>query len=131
MICVDEKPGIQALKWKTGYVETHPRQRQDRARLQKHLQASGMGHSICLPPWRWQPGRSRRRSLHLKRREEFLQFMDQVVAQTPGDRPEISRHLMVKARMMRMFSSSKKSLGLRRGIAGWPCVINPVIISQR
>ena len=58
VISVDEKPSIQALERKTGYVET------DNGKLFAGLRApiSAMGRSTSLRRWKWRPGKSKPRS---------------------------------------------------------------------
>ena len=81
VISVDEKPSIQALERKTGYVET------DNGKivrgLQEHLQTPRHAQPVRRA-WQWPRDEVKTAITQLKRREEFLQFMDQVVAETPA-----------------------------------------------
>ena len=88
VICVDEKPSIQALERKTGYVETTQGKivRAYRSTYKRHgtlnlfaaLQVATGQVSTAFTP--------------LKRREEFWPFMDQVVAETA---PAMELHVIL------------------------------------
>jgi len=83
VISVDEKPSIQALERATGYVET------DNGKMVRGCQSTykrpgTLNLFAALPV---ATGLIQTTTTTLKRREEFLQFMDQIVAETPGDRP--------------------------------------------
>jgi len=47
VLCVDEKPNIQALERKTGYIETE--NRKDRKGLSEHLQKAWRSESVRSP----------------------------------------------------------------------------------
>jgi len=81
VISVDEKPSIQALERATGYVETDNRKivRGCKSTYQRH------GTLNLFAALQVATGLIHTRTTALKRREEFLQFMDQIVAETPAD----------------------------------------------
>lgn len=81
VISVDEKPGIQALERKTGYVETHSGKivRAYKSTYKRH------GTLNLFAALEVATGQVRTAITQLKRREEFLQFLDQVVADTAPD----------------------------------------------
>src|SRR5258706_82119 len=81
VISVDEKPSIQALERRTGYVET------DNGRIVRGLKSTYKSHRTPnpLPALGVATGRVTTSITQLKRREEFLQFMDQGVAETPAE----------------------------------------------
>jgi transposase len=82
VISVDEKPSIQALERATGYVETDSRKivRGWKSTYQRH------GTLNLFAALQVATGLIQTSTTTLKRREEFLQFMDQIVAETPADR---------------------------------------------
>ena len=82
VICVDEKPSIQALERKTGYVETTQGKivRAYRSTYKRH------GTLNLFAALEVATGQVSTAFTQLKRREEFLQFMDQVVAETAPER---------------------------------------------
>lgn len=88
VICVDEKPSIQALERKTGYVETNQGKivRAYRSTYKRH------GTLNLFAALEVATGRVSTAFTELKRREEFLQFMDQVVAETA---PELELHVIL------------------------------------
>ena len=88
VICVDEKPSIQALERKTGYVETTQGKivRAYRSTYKRH------GTLNLFAALQVATGRVSTAFTELKRREEFLQFMDQVVAETA---PEMELHVIL------------------------------------
>ena len=81
VISVDEKPSIQALERKTGYVET------DSGKIVRGLKSTYKRHGTLnlFAALEVATGQVKTAITQLKRREEFLQFMDQVVAETPAD----------------------------------------------
>jgi transposase len=80
VISVDEKPSIQALERKTGYVET------DSGMVVRGLKSTYKRHGTLnlFAALEVATGQVKTAVTPLKRREEFLQFMDQVVAETPA-----------------------------------------------
>jgi len=81
VISVDEKPSIQALERKTGYVET------DSGKIVRAYKSTYKRHGTLnlFAALEIATGEVKTAITQLKRREEFLQFMDQVVAETsPG-----------------------------------------------
>jgi transposase len=81
VICVDEKPSIQALERKTGYVET------DSGKIVRAYKSTYKRHGTLnlFAALEVATGQVKTAITQFKRREQFLQFMDQVVAETPGD----------------------------------------------
>ena len=81
VISVDEKPSIQALERKTGYVET------DNGKIVRAYKSTYKRHGTLnlFAALEVATGKVKTAITQLKRREEFLQFMDQVVSETsPG-----------------------------------------------
>jgi len=81
VICVDEKPSIQALERKTGYVET------DNGKIVRAYRSTYKRHGTLnlFAALQVATGHVQTAFTQLKRREQFLQFMDQVVAEaSPG-----------------------------------------------
>lgn len=80
VISVDEKPSIQALERKTGYVET------DSGKIVRGLKSTYKRHGTLnlFAALEVATGQVKTAFTQLKRRAEFLQFMDQVVAETPA-----------------------------------------------
>ena len=81
VISVDEKPSIQALERKTGYVET------DHGKIVRACKSTYKRHGTLnlFAALAVATGEVKTAITQLKRREEFLQFMDQVVAESaPG-----------------------------------------------
>ncbi len=78
VICVDEKPSIQALERKTGYVET------DSGKIVRAYKSTYKRHGTLnlFAALQVATGQVQTAFSELKRREQFLQFMDQVVAET-------------------------------------------------
>lgn len=78
VISVDEKPSIQALERKTGYVET------DNGKIVRGFKSTYKRHGTLnlFAALEVATGQVKTAFTQLKRREEFLQFMDQVVAET-------------------------------------------------
>lgn len=81
VISVDEKPSIQALERKTGYVET------DNGKIVRGLKSTYKRHGTLnlFAALAVATGEVKTAITQLKRREEFLHFMDQIVAPTPDD----------------------------------------------
>lgn len=82
VISVDEKPSIQALERATGYVET------DNGKLVRGLKSTYQRHGTLnlFAALQVATGEIKTNTTTLKRREEFLQFMDQIAADAPPDR---------------------------------------------
>lgn len=82
VISVDEKPSIQALERTTGYVET------DNGKIVRGFKSTYKRHGTLnlFAALEVATGQIKTRKTVLKRREEFLEFMDQVVADSPPDR---------------------------------------------
>jgi transposase len=81
VISVDEKPSIQALERRSGYVET------DNGKIVRGLKSTYKRHGTLnlFAALEVATGQVKTAITQLKRREEFLQFMDQVVAETPAE----------------------------------------------
>lgn len=81
VISVDEKPSIQALERKTGYVET------DNGKIVRAYKSTYKRHGTLnlFAALKVATGEVQTTITNLKRREEFLQFMDQVVAESAAD----------------------------------------------
>ena len=88
VISVDEKPSIQALERKTGYVET------DNGKIVRGLKSTYKRHGTLnlFAALEVATGQVKTAFTQLKRREEFLQFMDQVVADSS---PEQELHVIL------------------------------------
>ena len=82
VISVDEKPSIQALERATGYVET------DNGRIVRGFKSTYKRHGTLnlFAALQVATGEIKTAKTTLKRRKEFLQFMDQIVADAPPDR---------------------------------------------
>ena len=82
VICVDEKPSIQALERATGYVETSS------GKIVRGLKSTYRRHGTLnlFAALQVATGHIHSNTTSLKRREEFLQFMDQVVEETATDK---------------------------------------------
>ena len=80
VISVDEKPSIQALERRTGYVET------DNGKIVRGYKSTYKRHGTLnlFAALEIASGEVKTAFTQLKRREEFLQFMDQVVAEFPA-----------------------------------------------
>ena len=78
VISVDEKPSIQALERKTGYVET------DNGKIVRAYKSTYKRHGTLnlFAALRVATGEVKTAFPPRKRREEFLQFMDQIVEET-------------------------------------------------
>ena len=78
VLSVDEKPSIQALERKTGYVET------DNGKIVRAYKSTYKRHGTLnlFAALRVTTGEVKTAFTQRKRREEFLQFMDQIVAET-------------------------------------------------
>jgi transposase len=79
VISVDEKPSIQALERASGYVET------DSGKIVRALKSTYKRHGTLnlFAALQVGTGRVSTRKTTLKRREEFLSFMDQIVEESP------------------------------------------------
>jgi transposase len=82
VVSVDEKPSIQALERATGYVET------DNGKIVRGCKSTYKRHGTLnlFAALQVATGQIQTNTTILKRREEFLQFMDQIVADTPEER---------------------------------------------
>lgn len=82
VICVDEKPSIQALERATGYVQTSS------GKIVRGLKSTYRRHGTLnlFAALQVATGHIHSSTTELKRREEFLQFMDQVVSETDNDK---------------------------------------------
>jgi len=82
VISVDEKPSIQALERATGYVET------DNGKIVRGFKSTYKRHGTLnlFAALQVATGEIKTATTTLKRREEFLQFMDQIVAEAPEGR---------------------------------------------
>lgn len=82
VICVDEKPSIQALERATGYVES------DNGKIVRGFKSTYKRHGTLnlFAALQVATGHVQTATTALKRREEFLRFMDAVVAETPATR---------------------------------------------
>jgi transposase len=82
VISVDEKPSIQALERATGYVQT------DSGKIVRDYKSTYKRHGTLnlFAALEVATGAIHGQSTTLKRRLEFLEFMDQVVADLPADR---------------------------------------------
>ena len=82
MICVDEKPSIQALERATGYVES------DSGKIVRGFKSTYKRHGTLnlFAALKVATGEVSTSTTTLKRREEFLQFMDGIAAETPAHR---------------------------------------------
>lgn len=91
VISVDEKPSIQALERATGYVET------DNSKIVRGCKSTYKRHGTLnlFAALQVATGLIQTSTTTLKRREEFLQFMDQIVAETPVDTGPNGRQLHV------------------------------------
>jgi transposase len=91
VISVDEKPSIQALERATGYVET------DNSKIVRGCKSTYKRHGTLnlFAARQVATGLIQTSTTTLKRREEFLQFMDQIVAETPVDTGPNGRQLHV------------------------------------
>ena len=82
VICVDEKPGIQALERAKGYVQTSS------GKIVRGLKSTYRRHGTLnlFAALQVATGHIHSNTTELKRREEFLQFMDQLVGETGNDK---------------------------------------------
>lgn len=82
VICVDEKPSIQALERATGYVES------DSGKIVRGFKSTYKRHGTLnlFAALKVATGEVSTSTTTLKRREEFLQFMDGIAAETPAHR---------------------------------------------
>ena len=81
VISVDEKPSIQALERKTGYVET------DNGKIVRGLKSTYKRHGTLnlFAALEVATGQVRTAITQQKRREDFLEFMEQVVGDAPAN----------------------------------------------
>ena len=88
VISVDEKPSIQALERKTGYVET------DNGKIVRAYKSTYKRHGTLnlFAALRVATGEVKTAITQRKRREEFLQFMDRIVEETL---PEQELHVIL------------------------------------
>jgi transposase len=88
VISVDEKPSIQALERKTGYVET------DNGKIVRGYKSTYKRHGTLnlFAALEVATGQVQTEITQLKRREEFLHFMDQVVGEAA---PEQELHVIL------------------------------------
>lgn len=88
VISVDEKPSIQALERKTGYVQT------DNGKIVRAYKSTYKRHGTLnlFAALKVATGEVQTAITQLKRREEFLQFMDQVVAESA---PDVQLHVIL------------------------------------
>ena len=79
VISIDEKPSIQALERSTGYVET------ESGKIVRGFKSTYKRHGTLnlFAALQVATGKITARTTNQKRREDFLSFMDQVVAETP------------------------------------------------
>jgi hypothetical protein len=79
---VDEKPGIQALERAKGYVQTSS------GKIVRGLKSTYRRHGTLnlFAALQVATGHIHSNTTELKRREEFLQFMDQLVGETGNDK---------------------------------------------
>jgi transposase len=81
VISVDEKPSLQALERRTGYVET------DKGKIVRGYKSTYQRHGTLnlFAALEVATGHVQTAITQLKRREEFLQFMDPVVSEASAD----------------------------------------------
>lgn len=79
---MDEKPSIQALERATGYVET------DNSKIVRGFKSTYKRHGTLnlFAALQVATGRVTSQITETKRREDFLGFMDAIVAETPADK---------------------------------------------
>lgn len=82
VISVDEKPSIQALERATGYVES------DSGKVVRGFKSTYKRHGTLnlFAALQVATGHVKTATTTLKRRAEFLQFMDAILAETPAER---------------------------------------------
>lgn len=82
VICVDEKPSIQALERAVGYVQT------DNGKIVRGYKSTYRRHGTLnlFAALEVATGHIQASTTELKRRVEFQQFMDDIVTETPPDR---------------------------------------------
>ena len=112
VISVDEKPSIQALERKTGYVET------DNGKIVRGLKSTYKRHGTLnlFAALEVATGQVKTAITQLKRREEFLQFMDQVVSESS---PEQELHVIVD-----------NTARTRNATFGWPSILTSISTSR-
>jgi transposase len=81
VLCIDEKPSIQALERKTGYVETSS------GKIVKGLQSTYKRHGtiILFAALKVATGEVKTKTTKSKKRPDFQEFMDEVVRDIPKD----------------------------------------------
>jgi transposase len=81
VICVDEKPGIQALERKTGYIET------DSGKIVRGFKSTYKRHGTLnlFAALNVATGLVNTEITQHKKREDFLKFMDQTVSEYSGE----------------------------------------------
>jgi transposase len=82
VISIDEKPSIQALERTSGYVET------DNGKIVRGFKSTYKRHGTLnlFAALQIATGQITSRITQTKRREDFLSFMDTIVAETPADK---------------------------------------------
>jgi transposase len=85
VVCIDETPSIQALERAQGYLKPP----NGRTLTDTATTTSATVRRRCLPPSRWRLARSRQHTRSRRRRKEFLDFMNDVVAAYPKRRLEV------------------------------------------
>jgi transposase len=82
VISIDEKPSIQALERATGYVKTSD------GKIARGLQSTYKRHGTLnlFAALEVATGVVRAKTTHQKRRVDFLEFMDELAAEWPGDK---------------------------------------------
>jgi transposase len=82
VVSVDEKPSIQALERSTGYVET------DSGKIVRGFKSTYSRHGVLnlFAALEVATGAIHTQTTKLKRRVEFLEFMDKIMAEIPADR---------------------------------------------
>lgn len=82
VVSVDEKPSIQALERATGYVET------DNGKIVRGFKSTYKRHGTLnlFAALQVATGKVTTRTTEQKRREDFLGFMDEIVAEMPKDK---------------------------------------------
>jgi transposase len=82
VLCIDEKPSIQALERATGYVET------DSGKIVRGFKSTYKRHGTLnlFAALEVATGAIHTQTTERKRRVEFLEFMDRVMAETPVER---------------------------------------------
>lgn len=81
VLCVDEKPSIQALERKTGYIET------DNGKIVRAYKSTYKRHGTLnlFAALAVSTGHIKGKVTETKKREDFLGFMDELIADYPAD----------------------------------------------